>query len=84
MDNGAKLTRQEAFAMIAEVFEEPEDSIAGDRKIDTIDAWDSMGILTFMAELDSQFGIAVSANEFSQIKTVNDILTLLQKNNVLA
>lgn len=78
------ITEKQAFEMIAEVFEENESSITVDRAIDTIDGWDSIGILTFMAELDSRFGVTVSTDEFEKLSTINDVLELLKNKNVLA
>jgi acyl carrier protein len=78
------LSTQEALEMIAEVFEEPVASLSPDRAMDSIDAWDSMGILTFMAELDTRFGITINANEFSRLLVIGDLLELLKKNNILA
>lgn len=84
MANAEKISTQEALAMIAEVFEEADSAMTPDRTVDSIDAWDSMGILTFMAELDSRFGITINAAEFAQIQTVEDILGLLKNNGVIA
>jgi acyl carrier protein len=78
------MTHREALKFIAELFEETPDRITPETSRDAIAAWDSLGILTLMSYLHSEFGIILSEGEIQSMKTVNDILVVLHKNGKLA
>lgn len=39
--------------------------------------WDSLAIVSFMAEADSEFGKTLSPNEVGAVKSVKDLLDLI-------
>ena len=70
------MTQEEALAWIAGVFEEsPEDVTPATHHTD-LDAWDSLGVLTLMAGLDSDFDIVLDDEEILALESVDDILNL--------
>jgi acyl carrier protein len=77
------MTKQEALEWIAKLFEEKPDRLTPDTTRDDIQAWDSLGVLTLMADLDSQFGIQLSDEEVQGMKSVNDILEILHRKGTL-
>jgi acyl carrier protein len=83
-DNKGRMTETEALAWIAEVFEEKPSQLAPDTPRNAIPAWDSLGILTLMASLDSDFGIMLDDGEITGMKKVGDVLDLLRRNGRLA
>ena len=52
--------------------------------LDEIGGWDSLGVLTLMADLDEKFDIRVNEKEMSAMTSVQNILDLLVKNGKLA
>ena len=78
------MTHSEALKSIAELFEETPDRITPETSRDAIAAWDSLGVLTLMSYLHGEFGIILSDGELKSMKTVNDILIVLQENGKLA
>lgn len=74
----------EILAWVAEVFEAPVERIRPETKRVEIDAWDSLGILTLMARLDEDFQVLLTEEEIQQLRSVEDILNLLRKRDVLA
>jgi acyl carrier protein len=78
------MTRDEALAWVAAVFEEPPANVRPDTPRDEIGGWDSLGVLTLMADLDEKFDIRVSEKEMSAMTSVQDILDLLGRNGKLA
>ncbi len=78
------MTQQEALAWIAGLFEEIPERVTPDTVRDDIPAWDSLGVLTLMADLDSQLGIQLSDDEVQGMKSVKDILDILQRNGKLS
>ena len=77
------MTRDEALAWVAGMFEEPPENVRPETPRDEIFGWDSLGVLTLMAELDEKFDIRVGEQEMSGMTAVQDILDVLQKNGKL-
>lgn len=77
------MTEQEALAWIAGVFEEsPEDLKSTTHRTD-VPAWDSLGVLTLMAGLDSDFNIVLTEDEVGGLEVVGDVLQVLRRNGKL-
>jgi acyl carrier protein len=50
--------------------------------LETLASWDSFNALMLIAELEKEFGIKFSMEEVTNIKTLEDIIKILHKNNV--
>jgi acyl carrier protein len=79
----AEKSPSEILAWVADIFETPAEKIRPETKRDEIEAWDSLGILTLMARLDEDFQVLLTEEEIQQLKSVEDILNLLRKRDVL-
>ena len=77
------MTQTEAIAWIAQVFETSPDQLTPDTHRENVPAWDSLGVLTLMASLDSDHGIVLTDDDVQTIKTVGDILNVMRKNGKL-
>lgn len=77
------INEEKAMSWIANLFEEGVGNIKPDTKREDIPAWDSLGILTLMARLDEDFDIVLSEEEIQELRTVEDILATLRRNNKL-
>lgn len=73
----------EALAWVADVFQEPVDGITEETPRSSIAMWDSLGVLTLMAELDEKFDLVLSDQELRAMKKVGDILTVLRNQGKL-
>ena len=73
------MTQSEAVAWIAQIFEMAPDQLTPDTHRDNVPAWDSLGILTLMANLDSDFGIVLTDEDIQVVKTVGDILDVMRR-----
>jgi acyl carrier protein len=71
----------EALAWLAEVFQETE--VKPETPRDAIAMWDSLGVLTLMAELDEKFDLVVSDQEMRAMAKVGDVLALLRQHGKL-
>ena len=80
---GDKVTVTEAIAMLAEIFEEDEADINLDSSREDIEGWDSLGVLSLMAEFDSRFDILLSSDALDALSSVNDVIALLRANGAL-
>ena len=73
------ITQVEALDWVAKLFEEPAGRLNPDTPRKEILAWDSLGTLTLMASLDSEFGIVIDDEHIQELQKVEDILELLRK-----
>jgi acyl carrier protein len=78
------MTQQEALGWIANLFEEKPERLTPDMNREDIQAWDSLGVLTLLADLDNDFAIQLSDAEVQGMKTVNDVLEILRRHGKLA
>lgn len=78
------MTQSEAMEWIARVFEIDPGQLTPETHRDNVPAWDSLGVLTLMASLDSDFGIVLTDDDVQAIKTVGDILNVMRRSGKLA
>lgn len=77
------MTQTEAVAWIAQVFEVAADQLTPDTHRDDVPAWDSLGVLTLLASLDSNFGIVLTDEDIQAVKTIGDILDVMRRHGTL-
>lgn len=77
------MSENEALVWVAEVFQEPPEKITPDTPRDAIPTWDSLGVLTLMAELDEKFDLVLSDQEMRSMTKVGDILSVLREKGKL-
>lgn len=77
------MTERDGVEWIANLFEISPEQLTPDTLRDAISAWDSLGVLTLMASLDTDFGIVLTDDDVLTIKKVGDILDIMRKNGVL-
>lgn len=77
------MTTQESMKWLAELFQEPASTMTPDTPRDAIAAWDSLGELTLMAEMDEKFGIVLTDTQLKAMTKVDDILRVLRDNGKL-
>ena len=77
------MTEPEAIRWIAGVFAEPPEKLTPETPRAEIIDWDSLGVLTLMASLDSDFGVVLTDDELQELKSVGHILDVLRRNGKL-
>jgi acyl carrier protein len=71
------MTRKEFLAHFDELIQENVGSTQGIEKLGELEAWDSLAVMGFIALVDEQFGITVSAQKVADAQTVDDLVGLL-------
>ena len=74
------MMQRDGVEWIAKLFEISPELLTPDTRRDAIAAWDSLGVLTLMASLDSDFGIVLTDDDVQGIKKIGDILDVMQRN----
>lgn len=74
------MTTQEATTWIARLFQESVERLTPETPRDAVPAWDSLGELTLMADMDEKFGIVLTDSQLRAMTRVDDILQVLRNN----
>ncbi|MGA1238780.1 MAG: acyl carrier protein [Limisphaerales bacterium] len=77
------MNQEEALRWIAELFEEAPENIRPDTPRSDIATWDSLGVLTLMADLNERFDIIMTAEQIGGMASVADLLEVLRANGKL-
>lgn len=77
------MTTQEATQWIAALFEESAERVTAATSRDAVAAWDSLGELTLMADMDEKFGIVLTDTQLKAMARVDDILQVLRNHGKL-
>lgn len=75
--NGATFERVQEVA--ADVFNVPKDCIAGQSSPQNIDGWDSVQHLNLVLALEQRFAVQFPPEEIVQMKSIGDIVGLVEK-----
>ncbi len=73
------MTQDQVLDWLAEVFNESRERITPETKRDDIASWDSLGVLTLMADLDEKFDLVLSDQEMRPMQAIGDILVVLRE-----
>lgn len=77
------MNTHEAISWLAILFNVDEADIRLDQPRESLDYWDSMGMLLLMGDLDELFNFTLSENELNNISTINDLLDILKEQNFI-
>ena len=77
------MNTQEAISWLANLFNVDEKDIRVDLPRESLDYWDSMGMLLLMGELDDLFDFTLSEDQLNNISTINDLLDILKEKNFI-
>jgi len=75
----SRLSDDRLREIFAKVFLIDEDEIDDKLSRKDVEEWDSMGHLMLISEVESTFGVFISDEDITKIKTVGDIKKVLRK-----
>ncbi len=78
MDNRTKL-----LEICAELFEVPLDSLSEETTQDSIENWDSLGMVNLIAEVEAAFGVKFALLEIAEFRTIGIIKDTLAAKGVV-
>jgi acyl carrier protein len=70
------LKRDEFLVLLDELVELPAATLKGPEALESLENWNSLAVVSFMAMADEHFGVTVGAGQIVACKTVNDLLAL--------
>jgi hypothetical protein len=71
------MTRDELLRAMEELLEQPDGALNGPEGLDTLEQWNSMAMIGFIALVDENFGVTLSPRKFVNCVTVDDLLKLV-------
>ena len=75
---------EEICRIIAEAMELEAGSVNVDDNMDTIEEWDSLGLLSVLSALEERYGEKISTIEdLSTVESVKDIIQILKRESVI-
>jgi len=70
------MTREEFLTQLDELLELPAGTLKGDEKLEDLEHWDSLAMVSFIALADEHCNIRLSPRQFVTCNTVNDLANL--------
>ena len=68
----------DVLEMLARAMELPNGQLTGREQLSEIEAWDSLALLNFMALVDTNRGITLSADKLLRCESISDVATLIE------
>jgi acyl carrier protein len=69
--------KNEFLRLMEEAVEADAGTITCDDAIESIEGWDSVAIISFIAMVDEKFGVTISPKKIEDAKYVSDLMTLI-------
>jgi acyl carrier protein len=70
------MERTEFIRLLEELFEMPAGALTGAEKLEELERWDSLAMMSYIALADEHYGVTLSPRKFLDCKTVNDLISL--------
>lgn len=70
------MTREEFLTQLDELLELPAGTLKGDEKLEDLERWDSLAMVSFIALADEHCNMRLSPRQFVTCNTVNDLVQL--------
>jgi acyl carrier protein len=69
---------QEFYALLDEILELEPGTIKGDETLESLDTWDSLAVISFIAMVDQHFEIILESKKLMQAESVGALWALVQ------
>lgn len=71
------MTEKEKLGLLEEMMELDEGLLTIDTKLENVEEWDSMAMLSLIVLMDEQFNKKLSGEQIKSFKTVGDIINFM-------
>lgn len=72
------MEKAEFISLVEEILEVSEGTISFSDALDAVD-WDSLANISFIAEIDTRFGVSLDSERLADAKLVADLHSLLER-----
>jgi acyl carrier protein len=71
------MKKQEFLGLLEQQWDLAKGSLSGDMPLESLDCWDSLAVIGFVAVADEHFSVALTTKQISACRTVEDLGRLL-------
>ena len=71
------MERNEFLLSLDELLELEPGTVKGSEILDSLDGWNSLAVISFMALVDERFGVSLQPRQIAASSTVSDLVRLL-------
>ena len=72
------MTTEKKIELLADMLDLDPEDLSLDTNLDDLEEWDSLNALNLIALVDEEFGKTLSADVVNNLKTVSDIVDVMQ------
>ncbi len=70
------MDRKEFLLALDEMLELDAGTLTGAEELESLDNWDSLAVISFIALVDEKLGLVVEGEKLAKAKTIDDLLAL--------
>ncbi|WP_298370002.1 phosphopantetheine-binding protein [Azospirillum sp.] len=70
------MDRKDFLLALDEALELDPGTLTGEETLESLESWDSLAVISFIALVDETMGVVVEGEKLAQAKTVADLLAL--------
>lgn len=70
------MDRKDFLLALDEMLEFDPGTLTGDEVLETLENWDSLAVISFIALVDEKLGVVLEGEKLAKAKTVSDLLAL--------
>ena len=70
------MDRKDFLLALDEMLELDAGTLTGAEELESLDNWDSLAVISFIALVDEKLGLVVEGEKLAKAKTVDDLLAL--------
>ncbi len=73
------MTEKRKLELIAEALDLEIGDITPGTVLDSLDEWDSIAAISFIAMMDDEFGKTVKGTDLKELKTISELMELMEE-----
>jgi acyl carrier protein len=73
----ARVDRDAFYLKIDDLLELPGGSVKGSTALEDVEEWDSLAVISFIAMVDTDFGISLPAKSITACRKIDDLADLI-------
>lgn len=72
------MTNEKKIELIAEVLDVDPEKLAPETELESLEEWDSIALISFIAMMDDEFEKIVKGSELKEKKTVAELMAMME------
>ena len=72
------MNRQEFLSAVEELIEMDPGSLKGDEVLDSLEGWDSLAVITFIALVDESLGMILEGDKLADTTTMAELMAMVE------